>query len=140
MDESPKETAMIRSLAHVCLGSSDLERSVTFYRDQLGLLPAYEFVSATGEKTGQCLHLGGGTFLEVFRSKEISPPGHNHFCLEVADIEAAVAELRRRGVEVTKISKGSDRTWNAWLADPDGHRIELQQYTPESKQGPWIKR
>ena len=58
--------------------------------------------------------------------------------LDIDDIRAAVAELRARGAEVTEIGRGTDRSWNAWLADPDGNRIELQQYTPESKQGPWV--
>jgi len=135
------EKLMTRGLAHVCLGVSDVERALAFYRDQLGFRPAYDFVNDKGEKIGQCLHLGGRTFLEFFRSGQAPPPGpsHRHFCLEVDDIQAAVAELKRRGVEVGDIGKGSDRSCQAWLADPDGNRIELQQYTPESKQAPWCK-
>jgi hypothetical protein len=35
---------------------------------------------------------------------------------------------------VGEVSLGSDQSWQAWLADPDGNRIELHAYTPESKQ------
>ena len=31
---------------------------------------------------------------------------------------------------------GGDNSWQAWTCDPDGNRIELHQYTPESKQTP----
>ena len=124
----------IKGLAHVCLGVSDVERALAFYRDKLGFRPAYDFVSDKGEKIGQCLHLGGRTFLEFFRSSQPPPAGHPHFCLEVDDIKAAVAELRRRGVQVGEIGKGSDRSWQVWLADPDGNRIELHQFTPDSLQ------
>jgi catechol 2,3-dioxygenase-like lactoylglutathione lyase family enzyme len=130
---------MIRSLAHVCLGVSDVGRSLAFYRDVLGLAPAYDFRTESGSRIGHCMHLGGGTFLELFKSDQTGgEQGHRHFCLLVDDIRAAVAELRARGAEVTDVGRGTDRSWNAWLADPDDNRIELQQYTPESKQRPWV--
>ena len=42
------------------------------------------------------------------------------------------------GGVVTAPNLGADHSWQAWLADPDGNRIELHQYTPESKQTPWL--
>jgi predicted enzyme related to lactoylglutathione lyase len=57
--------------------------------------------------------------------------------LEVDDLELTVAALRGRGVEVSNPKLGSDQSWQAWLADPDGNRIELHQYTPKSRQRPW---
>ena len=47
-----------------------------------------------------------------------------------------MAELRARGVEVSDPKLGSDQSWQAWLADPDGNRIELHGYTPDSHQAP----
>jgi len=133
---------MVKCLAHVCFGVSDLDRSLAFYRDKLGFRPAYDFLDDKGERIGHCLHIGGATFLEFFRSN-LAPPTegstHSHFCLQVEDIESAAAELKRRGVEVGEIQRGSDRSFQVWLADPDGNRIELQQYTRESKQTPWLK-
>jgi hypothetical protein len=35
---------------------------------------------------------------------------------------------------VGEVKMGSDHSWQAWLADPDGNRIELHAYTPESNQ------
>jgi hypothetical protein len=31
-----------------------------------------------------------------------------------------------------------DRSHQAWIVDPDGNRIELHGYTPESKQNGWL--
>ena len=47
-----------------------------------------------------------------------------------------LGEAERRGVEVSDPKLGSDRSWQAWLADPDGTRIELHGYTPDSSQAP----
>jgi predicted enzyme related to lactoylglutathione lyase len=42
-------------------------------------------------------------------------------------------------LEITTPALGSDGSWQAWLADPDGNRIELHMYTPESKQAPHLR-
>ncbi|MCL5270108.1 MAG: VOC family protein [bacterium] len=62
-----------------------------------------------------------------------------HICLEVDDIQATAAALRERGVDVSEIKLGGDQSWQAWLADPDGNRIELHQYTPDSWQTPHLR-
>ena len=129
---------MIRALAHVCFVVADLEASVAFYRDVLGLRPAFEFVNDAGQKFGQYLHVGGRAFLELFQGGPVEPPAdsqsYRHLCLEVDDIRVAVALLRGRGTEVSDVKMGSDGSWQAWLADPDGNRIELHEYTADSKQ------
>ncbi len=72
---------MIRSIAHVCFGVSDLARAERFYLDVLGMSPAYDFVNAEGRRFGTCLHAGGGTFVELFESGlPPSEQGHRHVC------------------------------------------------------------
>ena len=128
---------MITSLAHVCFTVRDLEVSERFYRDTLGLRPAFDFVDEQGRRFGTYLHVGGRSFLELFQGSVGEPPSrpsYQHFCLEVEDVPAAVSALRARGVEVTDATLGSDQSWQAWLSDPDGNRIELHGYTADSKQ------
>ena len=64
---------------------------------------------------------------------------YRHICLEVDDIEEAVRRLRERGVAVSDVKVGNDRSYQAWISDPDGNRIELHGYTPESKQAPYLR-
>ena len=132
---------MVTALAHLCLVVRDLETSEAFYCGSLGLKPAFEFRNDRGERFGLYLHLGGRRFLELFLGEP--RPGENasfaHFCLEADDLEATVAALRERGLEITTPALGSDGSWQAWLADPDGNRIELHMYTPESKQAPHLR-
>lgn len=132
---------MITGLAHVSLTVSDLERSLRFYCDLLGLTPAFEFVR-DGRRYGQYIHVGGRSFLELFEGPLAEPaktPGFKHICLEVNDIQATVQALRARGVEVSDIKLGMDQSYQAWITDPDGYRIELHDYTAASWQAPWIK-
>lgn len=133
---------MITGLAHLCFTVKDLDASIAFYRDVLGLTPAFDFTDERGRRFGAYLRLGGRSFLELFKADAVRPAdgqAYQHCCLEVDDINKTVADLRERGVEVTAVTLGSDQTWQAWLTDPDGNRIELHQYTAESWQAPWLK-
>jgi len=130
---------MITGLAHVCFHVRSLDAALAFYRDRLGLAEAFPYLREDGTKFGVYLHVGGRNFIELFEGKvddTTGRPSYSHFCLEVDDIEQTASELRTRGVEVTDVKLGDDGSLQAWLADPDGNRIELHQYTPESKQAP----
>ena len=61
-----------------------------------------------------------------------------HICLEVDDIRTTVERLRSKGIEVSEPKLGKDRSWQAWITDPDGNRIELHDYNPDSKQAPFV--
>lgn len=130
---------MITGIAHACFTVSNLERSIAFYRDGLGLEPAFDFTNDEGRRYGIYLHAGGRGFVELFEGQlgeRADGQSFRHICLEVDDIEATVAALRERGVEVSDPKLGLDHSWQAWIADPDGNRFELHQYTAESWQAP----
>lgn len=133
---------MITNLAHACFTVSDLDRSQHFYADLLGLTPAFDFIDDAGHRFGVYLYLGGRSFLELFTGELGQPAAgqsFRHICLEVDDIQATVAALRSKGVEVSEPKLGKDRSWQAWITDPDGNRIELHDYNPDSRQSPWVK-
>jgi len=132
---------MVKGLAHVCFVTRDLNKAVEFYVGKLGLAIAFEFTHETGQRYGAYLKAGGRCFIELFQG-EVTPadgkPSFQHICLEVEDIESTVADLRSKGIEVGPITLGCDQSYQAWLADPDGNRIELHAYTPASWQGPHL--
>ena len=132
---------MITGMAHACFTVSDLERSLAFYRDALGLKPAFDFVNEDGRRFGIYLHLGGRNFVELFEGQLGEPAegqSYRHICLEVDDIQSTVQTLRERGLEVSDPKLGKDHSWQAWITDPDGNRIELHDYTAESWQAPHL--
>lgn len=128
---------MIKALAHVCFTVSNLDASEAFYRDKLGFKPAFDFRNDQGRRTGLYLHIAGRSFLELFEG-ELDEPApcqrYRHLCLEVDDIEIAAETLRESGVEVSQPKLGADNSYQAWITDPDGNRIELHAYTPQSRQ------
>jgi glyoxylase I family protein len=144
---------MIKQLAHLCLKTSQLDRMTAFYCDALGASIRFRYLNPAGHPVGGYFDLGGGTFVEIFdhadahrRSGSSKPlealeeprdpwlSRYNHFCLQVEGLDAYVALLESRGVIVTGRKTGNDRSRQAWIKDPDGNLIELQEYTPLSRQ------
>ena len=127
---------MITGIAHVCIGAIDLEASLHFYTEVLGLKKHFSFVR-DGRPFGYYLSLADGLFIEIFQDSEAAAgarPLIKHFCLAVDDIDRTVADLRARGAEISDKKLGMDQSWQAWTTDPAGIRIEFHQYTPESSQ------
>jgi lactoylglutathione lyase len=118
---------------HVGLQVADLEQSLAFYAalgyEVVGRVPETAFGSLT------MLKLPGDEFvaLELVhdpRRGEVDPRGLNHLVIQVESIQATVAQLAARGIEVEAPSSpdGSQDLWTAWVADPEGYRIELVQW------------
>lgn len=89
------------------------------------------------------LEITEGQFLELFYTYEDEPLatdmaekcGYQHLCLQVKDIHAAWDEVVSRGITPeSEIRLGCDQSYQFWVADPDGNRIELMQYTENSHQ------
>lgn len=144
---------MIKQLAHLCFKTSRLEEMRAFYCDTLGATLKFRYLNKQGEMIGAYFALGEATFIEVFdhadahrRSQSAKPlepleeprdawlMRYNHFCFQVDDLDAFVALLTARGATVTGRKIGNDHSHQAWIKDPDGNLIELQEYTPESRQ------
>jgi len=109
-------------LHHVSINVPDVPAALAFYVDVLGLVerpdrPDFPFGGAWLDAGGQQIHL-----------IEASPPPNvgQHLALQVADVDAAVADLRALGVEVTDPKRvGTGR--QSFLVDPAGNGVELNQ-------------
>ena len=127
---------MIKALAHVCIFSKDLDRSLGFYCGALGLKRHFDFIK-DGKLFGFYLQAGERQFVEIFKTdatEELQAQRINHICLEVEDIDGLRAALTKHGVDVTQKKLGCDQSWQCWCKDPDGVSIEFQQYTSQSSQ------
>jgi len=107
---------------HVSINVDDVDAAIEFYTKTLGLTkrpdrPDFGFGGAWLDAGGQQVHLIEG---------EPPPSKGQHFALQVADLDGAVAELRSAGLKVSDPSPvGTSR--QSFLRDPSGNQIELHQ-------------
>lgn len=108
-----------RTLLH----PADLDVTLTFYRDALGLAVAREFGS--GRHRGVVFFAGAG-FVEVVGTGPAPGRPGVELWLQVRSLVATVDELTGRGVVLTRAAELEP--WGlieAWVDDPDGVRIHL---------------
>ena len=119
-------------LAQVHISVTDLDRSVAFYRDTLGIpllfqVPGQEMAFMS---SGQVrLYLGVPERPE-FRTNVV-------LYFSVADVEAEQARLGGLGCDFAgpphlTHSDGTTELWMTFLTDPDGHHIGLIEERPVS--------
>jgi catechol 2,3-dioxygenase-like lactoylglutathione lyase family enzyme len=130
---------MLTQVGHICLSATDILESQRFYVEVLGLRKVFEFLKEN-QLFGFYVAVGSNTFIEVFSQPTLdqpqpaSRPLMQHFCLETDDIDAFIAAVRGKGWQISDKKMGGDNTWQAWLHDPSGVAIEVQQYTAASSQ------
>ena len=103
---------MPRRIDHVAIIVRNIEQALVFYRDTLGITPSEIKEVPTEQVRIAFLPMGGpgGSELELIepitpdssltRLLEKRGEGLHHICLEVADIDAALAEMQEKGVPV----------------------------------------
>lgn len=127
---------MIKMIAHVCISAKNLDETERFYCSCLGLARKFSFIR-DGEVYGYYLQVNENNFIEVFRSDAVSSeemPLIRHFCLEVDNLDRAIEQIKRFGVDTSEKKLKCDNTWQIWTTDPNGIKVELQEYTPKSSQ------
>jgi glyoxylase I family protein len=131
----------IENFSHVCIGVSNIERSLEFYREVLGMdvvfdvaLEGANLSAVTGREGESGRMIGGligGAMVELLalgdvpRYAEGPHIGYTNISLRVADVEAAYARLQAfDGVRCQPpVDIGGVRM--AFVYDPDDTPIEL---------------
>ena len=102
---------------------SDLDRTIAFYADVLGLELDSRDEVARFEVGGLCLELVPAT-----DPSQLGGDGNARLCLNVRDIHRTVADLEAMAVPVTPVRTVEDGLL-ATFEDPDGNELELWQRT-----------
>jgi catechol 2,3-dioxygenase-like lactoylglutathione lyase family enzyme len=106
---------------------ADYERSMTFYRDQLGLAIARDYGAGTVFYAGQSLiELAG------HGAEDRHGPFPGALWLQVRDVRATQAELESRGVPIAREAR--QEPWGLHemhVTDPDGVTLIFVQIPPQ---------
>ncbi|MGH8872088.1 MAG: VOC family protein [Acidimicrobiia bacterium] len=119
------------TLEVVILPVSDIERSIAFYRDQVGFHLDHDTVTEHMHVV-QLTPTGSGcsiVFGDLPSQAEMAPGSMKALQLVVADAAAARQELLDRGVEAGEITIFDERDGGTFFGfgDPDGNTWTVQQ-------------
>ena len=118
----------LKTIGVLLLGVTDLDRSLHFYRDQLGMdvkwqIPGFAFLDGGGITFGLSQELAKSSAHTV---------GATEVVFAVENVRAAHAELGGQGVEFFREPRNVTGTeWAANFRDPDGHNLSI--FGPEGK-------
>ncbi|KAG5466882.1 hypothetical protein LSCM1_01059 [Leishmania martiniquensis] len=118
-----------RRMLHTMIRVSDLERSVKFYTERLGMTMLRKWDVPEEEYTLVFLGYGtemNSTVLELTYNYGVASYNHGdaygHIAIGVDDVKTLVAEMRDHQVLVDYEDESG---FMAFVVDPDGYKIEL---------------
>jgi catechol 2,3-dioxygenase-like lactoylglutathione lyase family enzyme len=119
--------------AHATIAVSDVDRAKKFYGEILG------FKIKDDRSDGMTYETGGGTWFLVYPSQFAGTAKSTYMSFDVEDLDAAVKELRERGVVFEEYDMPGLKTIDgiaeiqgvrgAWFKDPDGNILAVGQRT-----------
>ncbi len=117
-------------LDHIVLYAADVERSLAWYIDELGLTPVRVDEWRRREAPFPSVRVDEGTIIDILPGE---PTGRNldHFCLVVAptDFEAAKTSGKFDVVDGPDVRFGARGNGTSlYVRDPDGTVVELRYY------------
>lgn len=123
---------MIKKLLHTRYRVQDLDRTVSFYKDVLGLQETSRHTSGRGSQLVFLKAPGSEEEIELCKFDESGPvqvgPDLTHLAFEVDDLEAFARETAAKGYP---LSDGPNRSSSGsvigFIDAPEGYEIELIQ-------------
>ena len=118
-------------LAELAYFTADVAAMLSFYRRLLGAEPV-------AQSEGMAIFLLGET--KIFIHQKYTPgegdlPPENHIALAVPDVDAACRQLTALGLAIEVSPQDYDWGRSAYLRDPDGRLVELNQEPVASQPG-----
>lgn len=116
---------------HTCLNVMDLDRSIAFYRDRLGLKLTRRVEIKENNAEIAFLEDSAGNAIELTHSRDkkqlVEGDNFDHVALGVKDLKTTIERLRAQGTTIAmepfKLKGGAHQI--AFIKDPDGNWLEL---------------
>jgi catechol 2,3-dioxygenase-like lactoylglutathione lyase family enzyme len=140
---APTTGIAIRGVDHIVLTVGDVDRSLAFYCDVLGLSPERLAEFRAGKIGFPSVRIHEHFVIDLFPRPGKTPstdPNLNHFCLvtDAERLEPLVEHLQRHGIT---INRGPVLRWGAqgtavsvYFNDPDGNEVEIRTYAAAARE------
>src|SRR5712692_7528145 len=128
----------MNGVSHLAIGVRDMERSIRFYRDLLGLEVMYDAMQPVGplsnlyrnpekgQRRAVHLHYGKGESAGFLVLTEM-PGGMKGEPIKLDDINAMHDKLVKAGVKVVVPPRKADTGTTCLFEDPDGIIVQIDQ-------------
>lgn len=128
----------IKEFLHVKLVVENLDRALEFYLGTLGFRTIVRYDLDDGGVIVQVSPTGRPPGLELWCEPGVEPilDDRLHVALGVTDLLGTVQQLRSKGVALEQEPFRKGHELIAFLRDPDGYLVELNEDTNEMKMGP----
>ncbi len=115
----------VEGMNHFTILTDDVDGTLDFYDELLGLTagprPNFDF-------PGAWLYAGGAPILHVIGGRpksELKPGVIDHMAFTGRDLPGTLAKLKARGIEHTCRRQVGSGTWQVFLHDPNGAKVEI---------------
>jgi len=128
--ERERDEVHVTALDHVVLNVADVERSLAFYCDELGLQPERVEEWRRGEILFPSVRVDAHTIIDLLA---VARTGENadHLCFVVDPIDLEALKASGRFVVVDRPATRFGARGNGtslYVKDPDGNTVELRHY------------
>lgn len=125
---------MVKKLLHTRYRVKDLEKTVSFYRDVLGLQEVRRHTSGRGSQLVFFKAPQSEEEIEICKFDESGPvvvgPDLTHLAFEVDDLDAFARESAAKGYPISDGPHPSGSGRIAFIDAPEGYEIELIERGP----------
>ncbi len=122
---------MVKRLLHTRYRVHDLEKTVAFYRDVLGLEEIRRHTSGRGSQLVFLKAPGSEEEIELCKFDESGPievgSDLTHIAFEVDDMEAFAKEAAKKGYPLSDGPHKGEKNIIAFIDAPEGYEVELIQ-------------
>jgi catechol 2,3-dioxygenase-like lactoylglutathione lyase family enzyme len=131
---APQEKSAGLRLNHFGIYVKNFDESMDFYTKTMGFREAFSIKDKDGKTTLAYLQMNRDTFVELAPASADHPVGVSHIGLWSGDLNKTVTVLRERGVKMDNPISGATKSILTNMFEPNGVRLELLEYPPESLQ------
>jgi lactoylglutathione lyase len=127
---------MIKKLLHTRYGVHDLEKTVSFYKNVLGLKELRRHTSGRGSQLVFLKAPEGNEEIEICKFEQSGPvvvgPDLTHLAFEVDDLETFAREAAAKGYPLSDGPHSTGSSKIAFIDAPEGYEVELIERATKS--------